>query len=100
MERVSTVYKGGFFKNRYKLSWRSEHLCGAVIKTFNLKQNNTIIDAGCAIGDYVQWFNGNGYCAWGIEGSQAAKEFMVTNRHSIWDLRIPLDAGSFAHKYT
>jgi len=101
LNSVSGTYKGGFFKNRKSLSWRAPYVCEALAKTYDLLQykGNTIVDVGCAIGDYVKWFNDSGYVAWGIEGSQAAEEFMVTDQVSIWDLRYTLNMGSCESKY-
>jgi|GEM_PF-1838628 len=99
MEKVSNVYKGGFFKNRHRLSWRAPIVGQALIDTFNLPVNSHIIDVGCAIGDYVKWLNENGMKANGIEGSQAAQEFFVTSSIIVHDLRTPLELGLAQFKY-
>lgn len=88
MEPVSNMYKGGFFKNRHKLSWRAPIVAKALINTFKLEpEKSAIVDVGCGIGDYVAELKGLGLNSWGIEGSEAAKEFFVTSRISIFDLR-------------
>lgn len=97
LKPVDHVYKGGFFKNRHKLSWRADIIGKALVELFKIEKNNTVIDVGCAIGDYVKWFNDHDVCSWGIEGSAAAKEFMVTELHSIWDLRLPLNMGPISN---
>jgi len=84
---VENTYKGGFFKNRHRLSWRAPIVGEALVKTFDLEAGQSVVDVGCAIGDYVKWFDDNGYEGWGIEGSAAAEEFMVTGQVTIWDLR-------------
>lgn len=92
MDPVSNIYKGGFFKNRHRLEWRAPIVCQAIAKVFKLKTGtpSTIIDVGCAIGEYVKWFNENGYLAWGIEGSNASQEFWLTPQISVTDIREPL----------
>jgi hypothetical protein len=90
LDPVENIYKGGFFKNRYRLSWRVPIVCQALIQTFDLIPGDNIIDVGCAIGDYVNWFNKHDYFSWGIEGSQAAKEFFETTNITVADLRQPL----------
>ena len=104
MKPVDHVYKGGFFKNRHKLSWRAEIIGQALIDLFNLTPNSSVVDAGCAIGEYVNWLYVKGISAWGIEGSAAASEFMVTQNYSIWDLRRPIQGYGYpapgALKYT
>lgn len=93
---VKDTYKGSFFKNRHKLSWRCPVVCEAIIQTYNLMPFKqpfpTVIDVGCGIGDYVAWFNQNGVKSQGIEGSEAAKEFFVSDDICIWDLRISFDS--------
>lgn len=89
---VKNVYKGGFFKNRHRLSWRAPIVTAALVETFNLDPAyHTIIDVGCAIGDYVKELGDMGFLSCGIEGSIAAKEFFVTPNVSIWDLRQPIE---------
>lgn len=90
MDSVAGVYKGGFFKSRHRLSWRAPIIVGALIKTFALSQLATIVDIGCAIGDYVAEFNKRGYQSYGLEGSEAAKPFFVSPNISVWDIREPL----------
>lgn len=99
LKRVSEVYKGGFFKNRHKLGWRAPIVCDMLINLFSLKKSQSIIDVGCAIGEYVATFKKYGFISWGIEGSEAAREFMVTKNVSIWDLRQDLSMGPCQGKY-
>jgi len=99
MAPVDHIYKGGFFKNRHKLSWRAPIIGQALIDLFNLTGKSDVIDVGCAIGEYVEWLNEKGIGAWGIEGSEAAREFMVTERFNIMDLRLPLGDAEYLGKY-
>lgn len=87
MEPVHNVYKGGFFKNRHRLSWRAPIIVDALVNTYDLKGTDSIIDVGCGIGDYVKEFDDRGFVCMGIEGSKAAEEFFVSKHISIFDLR-------------
>lgn len=49
-----------------------------------------MLDAGCAIGEYVREFQRQGYNAEGLEGSKRAMEFFVAEPIHIADLRKPL----------
>lgn len=89
---LESIYKGGFFKNRHKLSWRVDPVCEAIEKAFKFK---SIVDVGCAIGDIVKGFQDRGYVAYGIEGSEAANPFLVTNNIKFHDLRLPLLKDEF-----
>lgn len=84
---LGDIYKGSFFSRRKSLVWRAPIVCNAVIKAFNLQTNNSIIDAGCAIGEYVDWFQKNGYRSIGIEGSINAIDYLLTDSVEIDDLR-------------
>lgn len=90
MDNVAGTYKGGFFKNRHRLSWRAPIVVDALVRTFQLTQLSTVIDIGCAIGDYVAEFNKKGYQAYGLEGSEAARPFFVSPNVSVCDIREPL----------
>ena len=78
------IYKGGFFKNRHKLIWRVPIFCDAIIKVFNPL---SVIDVGCAIGDFVKGFRDKDIFSIGLEGSEASIPFMVTDDYVICDLR-------------
>lgn len=97
MKKVKDTYKGGFFKNRHRLSWRAPFIVNALIETFNLTRTHTIIDAGCAIGDYVKEFEDCGYMAYGLEGSESAKPFFVSKHISVLDLRKPISEEHFGY---
>jgi len=94
IEPVENMYKGGFFKNRKSLSWRAPIVVEALINTFRLDpKKDTVIDVGCAIGDYVAKLEELGFGVYGIEGSKAAEEFFVSDKIAVWDLRKPLILG-------
>jgi len=99
LEPVGNIYKGGFFKNRHRLSWRAPIVVDALSNTFGLGLGSIVIDVGCGIGDYVKEFNDRRIGAWGIEGSPAAKEFFVHNNISVQDLREPILGGKQVKKY-
>ena len=81
---LHTIYKGGFFKNRHKMIWRVPIFCDAIMSIFNPK---SVIDIGCAIGDFVRGFEDRDVYAFGIEGSEACVPFMQTRNYNICDLR-------------
>ncbi len=87
MQPVSNLYKGGFFKNRHKMMWRVPIFCDAVLHVFDPR---SVVDVGCAIGDFVQGFAERGLISVGIEGSEASKPFWVTQSIMLHDLRTPL----------
>ena len=94
IEPVSNLYKGGFFKNRHRLSWRAPIVVEALINVFGLEPGeHTVIDVGCAIGDYIRELSQLGFEACGIEGSVAAREFFVSEKISIFDIRKKLNAS-------
>lgn len=97
MKKVKDTYKGGFFKNRHRLSWRAPFIVNALIETFNLNRSHTIIDAGCAIGDYVKEFEDQGFTTYGLEGSESAKPFFVSKNISVLDLREPISEEHFGY---
>ena len=87
MKPLSDIYKNSFFGKRNKLQWRVNPLCSAVIKTFGLTQMDSIVDAGCAIGDFIKGFKDAGLTAYGLEGSISAFDFLVTDDIYLVDLR-------------
>lgn len=99
MKKVSDTYKGGFFKNRNRLSWRAPIVADALVRTFDLKPANRLIDVGCAIGDYVLALRVMGYDAWGIEGSEAASPFFISDKIYIKDLRYLFKGNFIDSKY-
>ncbi len=92
---LNEIYKKSFFGKRHKLSWRAKYVCDAIVRTFNLQESHSIIDVGCATGEYVAQFQEWGLFAEGIEGSSEAKEFFVADRIHIHDLREQLRLPSY-----
>jgi hypothetical protein len=89
MRALEDIYPNIFFKDRHKLSWRTEPICNAIVDVLKPK---TVIDCGAAIGDIVKTFNDKGVECRGIEGSKKAKKYLVCNpsRMSFLDLRLPI----------
>lgn len=89
MKTISDIYKNSFFKNRHKLSWRVPIVCDAVNRTFIFK---SIIDIGCATGDFLEEFEKRGKIIAGIEGSDNARRFLRVDPAKIYnvDLRYGL----------
>lgn len=90
---LEDIYRKSFFSARKKLIWRAGIVCDAIVKTFDLKKGSTLIDIGCAIGEYVMEFKRRGICAWGIEGSSNAKDYFLSDTILLGDLRFPLATG-------
>ena len=87
---LKLIYKKSFFGRRHRLIWRANYICNAIIDTFDLRRNATIVDAGCAVGEYVARFNELGYDAIGIEGSSEAFDFVQSEHIYNLDLRKPI----------
>jgi SAM-dependent methyltransferase len=93
MKPLEEIYKGQFFGRRNKLAWRVPIVCSAVENALGLVPGNSIVDVGCAIGDFVDGFYERGYKARGIEGSLNAKPFLVDrvkDKIVFHDLRYPV----------
>lgn len=90
MRDLKTIYKGRFFARRKKLLWRVPLVCNAVIEVLHPE---TIIDVGCAIGDYVDGFVDRGVDAVGLEGSTNVWEYLEceVSRVFVLDLRTPIN---------
>ena len=96
MKELESIYKKSFFSKRHKLQWRAEHLCNTVIQTAKLKEGNSIIDVGCATGEFVQEFQNRKIFAYGIEGSSQALDFIperIKEDVHIFDLRTQITAS-------
>lgn len=94
MINLEKMYNRSFFCRREKnLSWRACYVCQALINTFKLRKRDSIVDIGCAVGEYVKWFNDNGFLSKGLEGSKEVKDFVMDNYNIIYgiDVRKPLD---------
>lgn len=90
MNNLTDVYSERFFRSRYKLNWRGGIFCKPIKEILKPK---TLIDVGCATGDFVRWFMDHGVDAYGLEGSTAAKGHMVIppEKTIFQDLRIPFN---------
>ncbi len=73
-DSISDMYKNQFFKSRNKaLSWRVTPLCDAIENVFKF---NSIVDVGCATGDFLREFQKRGKDIFGLEGSKWAFDHM------------------------
>lgn len=93
MKPLEEIYKGSFFGKRDRLNWRAPLVCGAAMITFELNGASSVIDVGCATGEYVARFNSLGVFAEGIEGSKNAIQFLQTENVYIADLRFKVNIG-------
>jgi SAM-dependent methyltransferase len=94
MERVNlnTTYKGRWFGQRSKLSWRTVPFCDAIWQT--LGPFKTLVDLGCGIGEFVAHFHRNGVFAIGFEGTENCLSYLAPDAVvHISDLREPLHWG-------
>lgn len=71
---LEETYSGRFFRTRHKLAWRAEPMCKVINDIFHPK---SLVDVGCAIGDLVKGFVDLGIDAYGIEGSEEVKPYLV-----------------------
>ena len=87
MKPLEDIYKGSFFGRRNRLMWRVDPVCNAI---YSVLKPASIIDVGCAIGDYVKGFTDRGVIAYGLEGSENARPFLVVPEERIFfeDLRM------------
>lgn len=97
MEKLCDMYRGSFFSKRHKLAWRVPIVCDAIEAVF---KPATIVDVGCATGDFVKGFQDRGLMALGIEGSKNCAPFLEAPQSTvlIMDLRrqfTKLDLGPF-----
>lgn len=90
MKPLEDIYKRSFFGKRFRLDWRAPYVVNAVRVAFNLSPCDSVIDVGCAIGEYVKEFIRQGFMAQGIEGSKNAVEFFEADTIHVIDLRKPL----------
>ena len=85
MKPLEEIYGPKFFARRDRLMWRAEIICKAVVDIFD---PTSVIDVGCGIGDYVHYFYNNlNVPAEGIEGSEAARPYFVSENIYVCDLR-------------
>ena len=86
------LYKGHYFARRYKLSWRVGYVCPAIVDALH---PTSLIDAGCAIGEFVDGFLKLGVDAYGLEGTANVVNYIVLPRDRLYigDLRTPITLG-------
>ena len=85
MKPLHEIYGPKFFARRDKLLWRAEIVCNAINDVF---EPESVMDVGCGIGEYVQYFHNNlGIEANGIEGSEACRPYLVSENVYIIDMR-------------
>jgi hypothetical protein len=83
------MYGDSFFHRRKKLIWRAPILCEIIKEIF--PGAKSIIDVGCAIGEFVHQFQKMGISSEGIEGSESALKYASPETGiSLWDIRTPL----------
>jgi len=94
MQKLEDIYKGTFFKNRHKLNWRVPFVCDAIQKVL---KPVSVIDVGCAIGDYIMGFQHRGIAAIGLEGSKNCLPYLQVSEKMVYikDLREPIDIGKY-----
>jgi len=86
MKPLHEIYGPKFFARRDKLKWRCPIICNAVNDVF---EPNSVIDVGCGIGEYVQYWNEKlNTDAWGIEGSKECVPYLVSDKIVIQDMRL------------
>jgi len=92
MKPLAEIYPPRFFSRRYKLHWRAPIVRDVIRKVIPAK---SIIDVGCATGDIVKAYMDEGYCAMGLEGTDACVPHLVIPKAHlvVHDLRTPLDHG-------
>ncbi len=89
MEDLKKIYKGRFFAKRNKLNWRVDYVCPAINNVLHPK---SLIDVGCATGDFVAGFLKMGIDAYGLEGTENVLSYLEipSEKLYIFDLRTPL----------
>jgi len=94
MKPLEDIYKAAFFSKRHKLLWRAPIVCGGIMRVLEPK---SVIDVGCAIGDYVAHFKYMGADAKGLEGSIRCLPFLKVPEDWVFirDLRLPVRVGHY-----
>ena len=88
-EPLSKMYGRGFFSGRFRLEWRAPLFVDAVSLVFT---PISVIDVGCAVGEFVKEWLKRGIDAYGLEGSPDAVEFLMFPQEKLiqHDLRTPI----------
>jgi len=81
LPKLEDTYGDRFFRKRDSLLWRASMFCPPVLDVLKqiapLSHPRSLIDVGCAIGDFVQWFCKHKIDAYGLEGSTAVMPYVV-----------------------
>lgn len=94
MKPLEDIYKDAFFRRRNSLLWRVPIVCDAIVKEF---APSSVVDVGCAIGEFVMGFHGRSIFSCGVEGSERCLPHIVVARRliKIRDLRKKFDLEMF-----
>lgn len=94
MKKLEDIYKGAFFGKRYRMEWRAEPVCSAIIDVLNPQ---SIIDIGCAVGDLIKEFDKRGRICYGIEGAKTVLPHLMVDAEKVFieDLRVPINPKVF-----
>jgi len=98
MEELAAIYRENFFSKRWKDSWRAPIFCEIVqnrIEEIILRKIDSVIDVGCAIGDFVQEWSFRVVTVKGIEGSEACLRYIAcpSQKIALWDLRKNIESS-------
>jgi hypothetical protein len=87
VKSLEGIYNEQYYRQRINNNAHIPIMCAGIIKVL---QPKSIIDVGCAIGNLVEGFYGQGIEAVGIEGCKNAIPYMIEpDRIIIHDLRKP-----------
>ena len=95
MINLNKTYTERWFRQRPKLSWRTEPFCKAVWQT--LGPFKTLIDLGCGIGEFIAYFHHtHNVLSVGYDGSENSLTHMASGATIyVHDLRNPLGWWSY-----
>jgi len=94
---LNELYSYRFFRGRARYHWRAPILCGSINYMWLRDHLKSAIDVGAGAGDLVKGFLDLGYDAYGIEGIDTCRQYLVCpdERMIIHDLRLPIDLKSY-----
>jgi SAM-dependent methyltransferase len=64
---MDNIFDDNFYSKRKHIAWRAQPVCKQIIKQFNPK---SVIDVGCGIGEFLDYFQKSGIRVVGIENSE------------------------------
>ena len=93
---LADIYSPKFFRGRSKYHWRWPLVCGVIHYMWRASNPKSAIDVGAGAGDLVKGFLALDYDAYGIEGLDACRQYLVCpqDRMIIHDLRDPIDMAA------